>query len=79
MKINCSASGDFFLNRVIIITISRCIEKKVWLMVNKASDVTCFLFVMGIVHVLKNFVRVLPNRHSAQLGIIDYLDNLLII
>jgi len=40
--------------------------------------VTYFLFVMGIAHALKNFVRVLPNRQSAQLGTIAYWDNLLI-
>ena len=37
---------------------------------------TSFSFVMGIVHGLKSFVRVLSN--SSSQGIIVYLDNLLI-
>ena len=67
MKLNSSGLRRLFFIRVIIITISPCIEKNVWLLVNRALDVTSFLFVRGIIHVLKSFVRVLPKRRYNHL------------
>ena len=42
VKLNTSGLRRHFFIRVIIITIFPCIEKKVWLLVNRALDVTCF-------------------------------------